>query len=168
MKTMKGFCEVSKTSSFSSDELITYAVVQGDNILQIGSGKGERLKTLMGNKGSHNKAPIIGLCKKIYSSIPIRFFKLNYTSAGTKNSVEERDLQKEFGETNLEGITKYSEAMHFLRSKIDIKENSIEAVLLDLMETHGDVLNHALNTQSTANIVEKMFDGYWKKSSKLT
>ena len=164
IKRIAGFRQV-KSPGDLGDELLTYAVVQGTNILSIGSGESRRLKTLMGNKGSHNKAPIIGLCNRIYKE-PMLFYVCAYTSFpdNRRCSVEERELQKEFGETNIEGHKGYSEAMRHLRERLNLSEGHLESVLLDLMETHGDVLNHALNTQSTARVVEAMFGGYWKRA----
>ena len=121
----------------------------------------------MGNKGTHNKAPIVGLCNRLYTE-KIRFFVCAYTphSNGNDCSQEERDLQDIFGNINIDGIKDYRSAMRHMRAKLGITEGSIEGVLLDLMETHGDVLNHALGTASTADLVEALFKSYWKKTKK--
>ena len=150
-----------------STPLVTYAVTQGKNLLTIGSGENKRLKTLMGNKGPHNKAPLVGLCHRLFPE-PLRFYACRYTpSAVRTKSTEEIALQSRFGNTNLCGHTDYNSAMRYLRLRLGIKETQIEALLLDLMETHGDVLVHALATPSTAQIVESLFGGYWKRARGL-
>ncbi len=162
-----GFICIKNTKDFDSKNLITYVVLQGNNILTIGSGEGKRLKTLMGNKGSHNKAPLIGLCHKIFKGVPLEFYLGRYTCGSGKFSQEERSLQSIYGETVIDGYRGYKAAMSYLRSKLNISNDSVESILLDLMETHGDILNHSLSTLSTAEITERIFDGYWKKSKKL-
>lgn len=162
----RGFKRVYDTKDFKSDELITYVVLQGNNTLQIGSGKGNRLKTLMGNKGTHNKAPIVGLCFRLFAE-PLEFYLGSYKSAGTKNSLEEREIQAMYPETSVDGKVGYSEVMRYLRDKLSINEDSTEGLLLDLMETHGDILQHALNTASTGQITQDLFNGYWKKKKSL-
>lgn len=166
MKALGGFREVRQPREVS-DPYVTYAVVQAQHLLTIGSGENKRLKVLMGNSGVHNKAPLIGLCHRLFSE-PIRFFVCRYTRSSDKNcSVEERALQTKFGETNVHGHKSYREAMRHLRGKLGIQSNAVENILLDLMETHGDVLKHALATESTAATVERLFNGYWKKSRTL-
>ncbi|MBN8540755.1 MAG: hypothetical protein J0L82_10250 [Deltaproteobacteria bacterium] len=163
MAQIPGFMRVRSTRE-TLPELVTYAVIQGANILTIGSGKKERFKVLMGNRGAHNKAPLVGLCHRLFDQ-PIEFYICKYTPAGATNSSEERELQRAFGETEIDGKRSYGEAMKYLRGQLGLNETSLEAVLLDLMETHGDILNHALRTESTAETVDQLFKGYWKKSA---
>ncbi len=162
----KDFKKINSTRDLKGYNLITYCVIQGDNILTIGSGEVKRLKTLMGNKGSHNKAPIIGLCNRIYKS-NIEFYICGYTKGQGSFSLEERALQSKFGEVNIDGHKEYKSSMIYLREKLEIIDNPVLSVLLDLMETHGDILQHSLNTPSTGQLVEDLFKGYWKKSNKI-
>lgn len=166
IQKIQGFKKIQTTSDLKSLKMITYIVTQGYNILTIGSGEDKRLKTLMGNKGSHNKAPVIGLCHRLFNH-SLEFYVCQYTPGDGKFSKEERNIQDIFGEINIEGHLSYKDAMKFLRSKLNIDESSLESILLDLMETHGDILNHSLNTASTAQVVEELFGGYWKKSRNI-
>lgn len=163
MSAYSGFQKVFKPLDVRATH-VSYVVVQGENILTIGSGEAKRFKVLMGNLGGHNKAPLVGLCHRLFPAVPIQFYICSYTRAGEKSySIEERELQARFGETHVNGHTSYGEAMAYLRSRLDSELDVVDRILLDLMETHGDVLYHALRTDSTAASIKRLFNNYWSR-----
>lgn len=147
---------------------ITYAVVQGTDILTVGSGKRRRLTTLMGGVGQHNKAALIGIARLCRPDSPLRFLVCRYTGSKTP-SLEETALGARFGKTNVGDATTCSAAIALLEprfrqlldGRLEPAERCVAEALVDLMKVSGDIVAHALSTPNAGLIVEKMFDGYW-------
>jgi hypothetical protein len=147
---------------------ITYAVVQGTDILTIGSGGRRRLETLMGGRGQHNKAALIGIARMCRPDSPLRFCVCRYTGSKTP-SLEEVALGARFGKTDVGEAKSCSAAIarlegrfrQILDDRFEPAERLVADILLDLMKVSGDVVAHAVSTPSAGAIVEKMFDGYW-------